>query len=218
MENDREGIAAMNAEVSKPTAELVKKACERFDEDNLIVEQALKELFKQYPNNTDPSHVLLKVVTLNRLYSTQIFAVLDVAQHIARLGQEIDASLTAGSPEIVDKIARVTVSSTGKQRINFSFATKYCSWHNPELYPIWDSRVDNYLWALQKQHQFANTEIFHSHPDLWDYGKFRDVMIAFRTAYGLSSFTFKDIDKFLWDQGGKRFAVDPAQNQTGSVS
>jgi hypothetical protein len=178
----------------------VTAACDKFDRENEIIERALKELFNQFPGNSDPSHVLLKVVTLNRLYSTQILAVTDVAQHIHRNAQGIDSALAAGFPQIVDTIARVTISISGKERNNFSFATKYCSWHNPESYPIWDSRVDRYLWTLQKQDQFA--PFFKKNADLWDYPKFREVIIAFRDFYGLGSFTFKDTDKFLYSERG----------------
>jgi hypothetical protein len=65
---------------------------------------------------------------------------MDVALHIHRNAQYVDSALAAGSPEIFDKIARVTIR--GKEHNFFSFATKYCSWHYPEVYPIWDSRVD----------------------------------------------------------------------------
>jgi hypothetical protein len=165
----------------------------------LVVEQALKDLFNQYPGNHNHSHVLLKVVALNRLYATQIYAVHDVARHIHRQAQDIDSALAAGSPEVVDKIARVKLSSNGKEKNNYSFATKYSSWHNAASYPIWDSRVDKYLWTLQKQDSFA--PFFKRNADLWDYPTFTEVMTAFRDRYGLESFTLKEIDKFLWSEG-----------------
>lgn len=48
-------------------------------------------------------------------------------------------------PEVVDLIARVTVASSEKQLTFYSFASKYCSWHKPNQYPIWDFRVNRYL-------------------------------------------------------------------------
>ena len=180
----------MKTVLTTPTEERVKTACMKFDQDQdvLLVEQSLKELFDQFPGNNDLPHVLLKVVALNRLYSTQIFAVVDVARHIHRNAQAIDAALAAGSPGIVETIAKVTVTVSGKERNNYSFATKYCSWHNPASYPIYDSRVDRYLWKLQKQDRFAT--FFLTNADLWDYAKFRDVTMAFRDFYGLGSFSF----------------------------
>jgi hypothetical protein len=185
-------------ELRTPTAELVGAACKQFDKENAVTEEALNDLFSQYAGNDNHPHILLKVVALNRLYSTQIFAVHDVASHIHQL-REIDYALAKGSPEIVDKIAKVTISATGKQRSNFAFATKYCSWHNQASYPIWDSRVAMYLWCLRGT-SFAR--FLGSKPDLWDYYKeFVKTMTAFRDFYNLGSFTFKQIDKFLWLEG-----------------
>jgi hypothetical protein len=163
-------------------------------------------LFSHYPRNNDLPRVLLKVVALNRLYSTQIFAVMDVASHIHQHAQDIDSALTSGSPEIVDKIARVTISASGKVRNNYSFATKYCHWHSRASYPIWDSRVDRCLWTLQKRDRFA--AFFNANADLWEYPKFRDAIAALRDFYGLGSFTFKEIDKFLWSEGATPSPAD----------
>lgn len=57
-----------------PTQDGVRKACEYFDSDdeNKLIEPALTNLFARYPNNTNESEVLLKVLTLNDLYSTRI--------------------------------------------------------------------------------------------------------------------------------------------------
>lgn len=180
----------------RPTANLVESACKEFERDNYVVEKALDYLFKQIPKNVELHHVLLKVVTLNSLYSTQILAVRDVASHIHQHGAEVDAALTAGSSEIVDKIAKVTLAATGRVRNNYSFATKYCSWHRPDLFPIRDSRVDRYLWRMQKQDNFAGC--LRRNSDLWEYATFREVMANFRDFYGLAAFPYKQIDKFLW--------------------
>jgi hypothetical protein len=184
-----------------PTEDRVRSACKEFDEDNVIVEQALKDLFNQYHRNDNQPHVLLKVVALNRLYSTNIFAVYDMARHIYQQAPDIDSALANGSPEIVDKIARVTITTTGKNRTNYSFATKYCSWHNQASYPIWDSRVDRYLRAMRRT---AFAKFLSAHGGLWNcYPEFVALMTAFRDCYSLGSFSFKEIDKFLWKYGGK---------------
>jgi hypothetical protein len=196
----------MKPVLRRPSAELVQEAIAQFDRDNSVVEEALNELFGQYRGNANLPHVLLKVVSLNRLYSTQIFAVMDVARHIHENATEIDSGLSVGSPLVVQTVGRVTIGMTGKLRYNFSFATKYCSWHNRVAYPIWDSRVDKYLWRLQKQDNFA--PFFKMNSDLWDYPKFVEVMSAFREFYAIESFTFKDTDKFLWSE---RIPVDQQQ-------
>ena len=114
-----------------------------------------------------------------------------------------DSALAAGSPEIVDTIARIAVSEK-KDRNYFSFATKYCSWHKPESYPVYDANVERYFGRLQKQSDFAGD--FNVNADHWKYPEFRGAMTAFRKRYGLDSFTFKEIDKFVWLYGGKESA------------
>jgi hypothetical protein len=175
----------------------VREAGRQFDKENEVLEGALDELFRLYSTNDDARHVLLKVVTLNRLYSAGVFAVGVMAEHIFGNHAEIDAALNAGSPDIVDKIARVKV---GSKEINcYCFATKYCSWHNPNAYPIYDSRVENYLWALRKTKIFESKS-FLSDDSLYDYPVFRQIVIDFRAQFRLEDSTFKQIDKFLWKQ------------------
>lgn len=188
----------MEAALTAPTAELVKNACDEFNRENDVTEKALAELFAAYPANDNPSRVLLKVVALNSLYTTRILAVLKLASHIAGQGAALDAALAAGSPAAVDAVA--SVSSGDTDFTFYSFASKYCNWHQPNLYPIYDSRVEKYLWALKKDGLFQ-TEAFSQRQDLYKYPQFCLVMTAFREQFGLGSFTFKQIDKFLWSQG-----------------
>jgi hypothetical protein len=78
--------------------------------------------------------VLLKALALNKLYSTRVLDkdIEPLARHIA--GLCIEPSLREGRPDAVDRIA----NCSGLQ-LYFSFASKYCSWHNPRPYPIYDS-------------------------------------------------------------------------------
>jgi hypothetical protein len=182
-----------------PTTARIEAACKKFDKENAVAEPALEDLFRQYPRNDNHPHVLVKVVALNRLYNTQIFAVYDVASHIHEEARCIDDALPTGSPEIVDRIAKVTISATGKVRSNRSFASKYCSWHNQTSYPMWDSRVELYLWCLRET-PFAS--VLGSNPDQWKYYKeFAKTMTVFRDFFQVRSCTFKQIDKFLWLEG-----------------
>jgi hypothetical protein len=200
----------MQAILEVPTAKSIQAACERFDRENQAAEEAIQLLFTQYPNNTDLRHVLLKVVAVNALYHTCIYALDIVARHIQAHGTEIDAALKNGSLEIVDKIAKVNVQ--GKTHNFFAFATKYCSWHQPDKFPIYDGRVDAYLWQLQNQSRFSPGFI---HPHLWDYPKFHRIVVHFRDAHGLEAFSFKQIDKFLYLQGEPRISTVPDQPQPG---
>jgi hypothetical protein len=201
----------MKAALVLPNEERVRSACRKFDDDNSVVEHALRDLFSQYPLNDTHSHVLLKVVALNRLYATQILAVHDVACHIYDQAQDIDAGLAIGSTEIVDRITRVTIRSTGKEVNFYSFASKYCSWHNHDKYPIWDSRVRRYLCSLRRS--LKNTSLaglLGTNPDLWNhYSEFVTIMHSFRDHFKLGAFTFKEIDKFIWSSAGEPDPDEP---------
>lgn len=194
----------MEATLTVPNSDLVREACKQFDRDNDVTEKALAQLYAAYPANDNPSHVLLKVVALNSLYTTRILAVLKLAHYIADRGASLDAALAAGSPEAVALIAQ---AGGGDSDLAFyTFATKYCNWHQPNLYPIYDSRVDKYLWTIKKQGLFAS-EGLSGHEDLHSYPQFCVVMTAFREQFGLGAFTFKQIDEFLWSQGEAIWAV-----------
>lgn len=102
---------------TKPSADDITQADAEFDSENKILEEALKELFGQYPHNTQPAQVLLKVTALNALYSTQIPlyrksipTIFDVVEHIVTLG--IDSDLKRGDDGLAGRILLTTNSST----------------------------------------------------------------------------------------------------------
>ena len=187
-----------------PTIDLVQAECDAFDEEPFtkLGEQALAQLREQFPRNVEVSHILLKVLALNQLYSTRInyIDVDPLARHIAGLG--IDTLLDQGSPRAVDLI--FVCPPLPKY---FSFATKFCSLHNPSAFPIYDHYVDECLWLYKKQDGFA---VFHRQ-DLYIYERFVEIVTAFRNHYELSRFTFREIDKFLWRTGNSilRESTDP---------
>ena len=187
-----------------PTIDLVQAECDAFDEEPFtkLGEQALAQLREQFPRNVEVSHILLKVLALNQIYSTRInyVDVVPLSRHIAGLG--IDSLLDQGSPRAVDLI--FVCPPLPKY---FSFATKFCSWHNPAAFPIYDHYVDECLWLYKKQDGFA---VFHRQ-DLWIYEKFVEIVTSFRSHYGLTCFTYRQIDKFLWQTGDRilRERTDP---------
>jgi len=190
-------------ELQTPTPELVNRYIQIFDEGGVgTADKALIELFSTFPKNDRLEHILLKAVALNTLYSTGMLAVMPMAENIYR--QRIDEKLAQGEPEIVNQIAVVEFSG-GKKRRNYSFASKYCSWHNPDDYPIYDSFVENLIWKYQKLEKFSDFE----RNDLQDYPKYRKIIETFSRQYQLTGYGFKDLDKFLWLYGKEYFAATP---------
>lgn len=183
-----------------PNNDNAKEYIARFDEDPRIgaPDRSLSLLVNMYPWNVQVEHVLLKVSALNGLYSTNIFAVTDVAIHISK--QHIDPHLLQGDIAAVDLVAKIQLG--GKPRRNYSFATKYCSMHAPKKYPIYDTIVDELLWRYMQKDVFAS---FHR-MDLLDYREFKRLIDQFRIYYGLCDLDYKSLDKYLWGLGKELLA------------
>ena len=157
----------------------------------------LKELFTEiYSENADVDEVLIKICSLDSLYSTNIGPVnaVSLAEHI--VGLEIDRytkSITGSDSTLVNEIALVE----GKNL--FSFATKYCSFHfQEEDCPIYDSHVKNMLEYFKNKDGFSEftrprtkTDPINKHP------KFYEVMGDFKKYYELKA-DLRDIEKYLW--------------------
>ena len=204
----------MNCDAFKPpTSEGVRKACKEFDadEETKIAEAALIDLFGKYPTNTNEAHVLLKVVALYVFYSTRIPTraqdspnVFDIAGCIPKLN--VDQGFEESSLKIVNAIS-ITQFPSKRRVARFSFATKYANWHRQDVYPMWDGRVQNYFTCLRKLHRSdwdRFSDGFKLSLNDWGYPEFHGLMTRFRDHYGLRSFTFKEIDKFLWLHGGEK--------------
>lgn len=176
----------------RPTVDDVIREARKFDEKYAPTEWVLTQLFQKFPENTDFEEVAVKTKVLNVLYSTNILAVNKVAKHIRDLA--IDPDLEAGKAEIVDRIAKVQLSD--KIHKFFAFASKYCSWHNPAEYPIYDSNVEACLWCYKKQDGFAKFT-----RNGYGYLEFKSRVDAFRKFYALSSVSYRQLDKFLWSLG-----------------
>lgn len=170
-----------------PTPILVSHYIQKFDSDGTI-DKDLTELFKRFPENVQLDDVLIKVSVLNALYSTHIREVFVVARHILRLN--IDPKLAQKTPRLVNDIASSPVGRV------YSFASKYCSFHVPDAYPIFDSRVMKLVCEYRDVDKF--TEFFWNKDLSADYVTFKGIIEAFRNKYGLTEFSFKDLDKFLY--------------------
>lgn len=179
----------------RPTTSVIESYVRQFDTTAgyAIADNAVSRLFQTFRQNQRLEEVLLKVAVLNSLYNTSIYALQAVAEHILEL--QIDTKLASGSLALIDEIAKVKIGN--KVRRNYSFATKYCGWHLPEIYPIYDSYVDNLLWEYQKVDNFAAFK----RNQLLDYPNYKKLVEQFRSYYGLTQFRFKELDKFLWLYG-----------------
>ena len=141
----------------RPSVSEVYKYLDRWKQMKNYVnqEKALDKLFFGLcKRNDNIEDILIKCSTLNDFYSTNIFDIHSVARHILELN--IDDRLEDGDLSLVDAIAHVYVGSRHEHRYFYSFATKYCSHHQPMRYAIYDSYVDAVLNYFRSRDHFTN--------------------------------------------------------------
>ena len=163
--------------------------------DYALQEDLLRDTFDKYKHNDDYGQILTKVTLLNLLYSTGIMDVKGVADHIFKHGKDIDSLMKKGDPTVVHLIAKV--EHNGKPINHFSFATKYCSHHQPEKFAIYDSYVEKVLVTMNKREPFANFK----KEGLKDYDTYMSVILSFRQHFGLTQYSIKQLDQYLWQLG-----------------
>ena len=190
-------------EVPTPSNEEVSLWLKEWDalEDYTEQEAAINDLFqKTYKANDNIRNILIKCSVLNDFYSTNIFKVFPVARHIQSIDR-IDERLANGDLQLVNEIAMNNIA--GKDKNFYSFATKFCSHHNQEDYPIYDSYVDEMLRHFRKKDHFAKFK----NEELKDYSRFKEILLEFTKFYDLDC-SLKDLDRYLWQAGKKYFPKD----------
>ncbi len=195
-----------------PTNKLISKYIDKFNNDERYfnADQAIIKLFSAFPDNKKLEDILLKISVINDLYSTNIFSTFKMAKYIQ--GLKIDNGLKKGDPNIVKIIStgHKIKSTKNKKELNFySFATKYCNWHNQDSYAIYDSFVKKVLMAYKRKDNFSSFK----ETDLKDFLKFKKIISDFKTFYKLTGHDLKKIDKFLWIYGKEKFPAKYGQTR-----
>lgn len=188
----------------RPCPQEVEKYLKKWKEQENYVsqERSLQKLFQLFPKNASIEDILMKSSSLNDFYSTNIFSTYTVAKHILEL--KIDERLAQGDLLLVNEIARVPMEAKGKEKYFYCFATKYCSHHFPDFYPIYDGFVEKVLMYFKKRDRFAT----FVKADLKDYRRYKKIISDFRNYYGLEKFSFKQLDRYLWQLGKDYFPTE----------
>ena len=195
--------------INDPTVSEIKSYLEKWKgmEKYVLQEKALNKLFiETYPKNVDINDILIKVCTLNDFYSTKIFEPLVVARHIKNL--DIDMKLKQNDISLVNEIAQVKMEKD-KIKYFYSFATKYCSFHKPDIYPIYYNYVESALKYFNKNNKFYDFK----NNDYKDYQNFLKIVLLFKDKFNLKIFSFKEIDKYLWQVGRDNFTRNYKKNR-----
>ena len=127
-------------------AETLVQGTDNYGPENELITRCLRK----FPKNTDPDIVAMKVGLIDITNSTHLsqhkskISMVELANIIAAIPY-IDERIDDGDPEVVNEIER----SNGKINL-FSFASKYCCYHNRNLYgrddySILDTVLKEYL-------------------------------------------------------------------------
>ena len=177
------GDFAPNAETVKAYSEIWAKYQDgKYAENDKVLFNSV-EIFK---GHNDFKKVLPKAVLLNYLYSTNVYNLRELVIAITKI-DGLDKLISAGDISAVEKIA-----NCGKGKRYYSFASKYCYMHNQKAFPIYDSIVKNILKILNRRDGFTtvkNADRYENYKQVYD-----DLI----SHYGLSDFSYRDIDKCLW--------------------
>ncbi len=184
--------------MEKPTLIQAKEYIKKVDANkrDLAQKSILYNLFgKYFPYNKSLEDVLIKCTLLNDFYQTNIIDIYTVAEHIIKVNN-IDTRLEEADLSLIDEIADVRFKDITRKL--YSFATKYCHFHQPNFYPIYDKNVDVALWHFSKRGYIK--QVFRRN-DMKDYRTFKEIIDNFRDFNKLSNLEYAELDKYLWKFG-----------------
>jgi len=162
-------------------------------------DEPVRLVVSQWPLNTSYQEVLIKVLVLNAIYRTFLFTAAEgkLASRISSLGlkEDLDSRMDRGDPEVVKLIRQGHnfKKKTGGDWDFYSFATKYCCWHRPESYPMYDACADISLRAVAERLGFEKARSLNFR----DYSEFKKTVDAVKKQLGLAM-NYKQLDQGFW--------------------
>lgn len=165
--------------------------------ENRLITRCLQK----FPDNRDPDIVAIKIGLIDITNSTHLsqhkslISMDELSQIIASI-PDIDRRLEDGDPELVNEIAR----SNGKINL-FSFASKYCCYHNRNLYErddysILDTVLKNSLPLYFRDITKAQIQRWQSN---FEYGSYNDYITNKLNELGVTtSYRKRKFDHFVW--------------------
>jgi hypothetical protein len=94
------------------------------------------ELFEQTPSNTTADDIRMKISAINDDEIRKLTLMEHMVSHILNL--KIDDRLKQGDLTLVEDLAKVP--SQGKSYHMLHFASVYCNFHKPDIYPIYSEQ------------------------------------------------------------------------------
>ncbi len=155
-----------------------------------VTDNALSRLREAMPG-FGPEEALLKVVAINALYGTNVFALVRAARHVHQVLASVE--LSNAGPALVESLANIPTTSGAKPRRYVSFASKLAHFFvSPEHFPIYDSYAERMLQ-------------FHLGPaavrdPARPYEAFMANLERLKLECGLNC-SYRELDRYLWIAG-----------------
>ncbi|MDE6201102.1 MAG: hypothetical protein K2M47_04410 [Clostridiales bacterium] len=203
--NDRNGNSVSYNEITNESITKVDNEVEcdsTYGAENKLITDCLM----MFPHNTNINIVAMKIGLIDITNSTNIsrykskISVVELARVISTIPY-IDNRIEGGDPEIVNIIAR----NTGKINL-FSFASKYCCYHNRNLYgkddySIFDTVLKNYLPRYFKD--ITKSQIKHW-VDTYDYVSYNNYIAQKLDELDITTeYRKRKFDHFVWYRNRK---------------
>lgn len=155
-----------------------------------ITDTALQELHVRFPG-FDIEATLLKVVAVNQLYGTNVYAVDRMAKHIVEV---MHADMPSDNVKLVEKLAALPALPAKTQRNHISFASKLAHFFiDKERFPIFDSYAEDMVkFHLSGQEYVKNQK--HPYPAF-----VQNLMLLRKHIQG--SCSYEALDRYLWLSG-----------------
>ena len=178
-------------------ASALVQSTDNYGPENDLITRCLKK----FPQNTDPDVVAMKIGLIDITNSTHLsqhkslISMVELCDIIVDI-PDIDARIRAGDPEVVNEIAR----SNGKINL-FSFASKYCCYHNHNLYgrddySILDTILKEYLPRYFPDIRKGTIQRWQ---DTFNYSAYNDYITRKLDELGITvSFRKRKFDHFVW--------------------
>ena len=189
-------ITQLTSRLEEPTKALVEKCVTEYKNDSHYshADELQRKLATQFAG--DYESILSAAIFLNQIYSTNIYNVYGIVDHIHSKKDELIPAIEVGKTDVVAMIAQGHgIAREGKEKeiVFYSFATKFCNYLNPTAYSIFDSHVETMLKAYNRKFGFYTGQ----QKNLRDYATFKEWIQAFLKHFDLHC-TLWELDKFLW--------------------
>ena len=168
----------------------------------------IKAVLDRFTGHDSASEVGPKVLLIDSLMGTNLKNI----QRELMVSRIVHLAKTADLKNRIDSCSKEAVNTiaeaTGGLKNHFSFATKYCYWHNRKFI-IYDNNVISSLRAANKLKKFTTESL--ENDAIRSYEPYFNAFQAFKSAYNLADFEDRQVELGLYWCYRSYFSKAPKQ-------